>query len=108
MKYIPQGAIGDQEEMAQLDGEQVLCCGHEASTSFAGEQWGERGDAAVHPQQEQLADPNVQPPGRDPGLLNAGSIPMTDLFLNPYPNPYPDQTTAETQLNSSDPEQPLV
>lgn len=103
--------------MAQLDGEQVLCCGHEASASFAGEQWGERGNTAVHPQQEQLADPNVQPPGRDPGHLSAGStkcaddsspIPMTDLFHNPYPNPYPDETIAETQLNSTDPEQPLV
>lgn len=125
MKYIPQGAIGDQEEMAQLDGEQVLCCGHEASASFAGEQWGERGNTAVHPQQEQLADPDVQPAGRDPGHLNAGSsqcadgaapaaaghaspIPMTDLFHNPYPNPYPDETTVETQLDSTDPERPLV
>lgn len=94
--------------MAQLDGEQVLCCGHEASTSFTGEQWGERGDAAVHPQQEQLADPNVQPSGGDPGLLKAANIPMTNLFHNPYPNPYPDETSTETQLNSSDPEQPLV
>uniref|UniRef100_A0A8C5AWN1 Adenylate cyclase activating polypeptide 1b (pituitary) receptor type I n=1 Tax=Gadus morhua TaxID=8049 RepID=A0A8C5AWN1_GADMO len=55
-EYIPQGAIGDQEEMAQLDGEPVLCCGPEAPPPFAGEQWGERGDPAVHPQQEQLTD----------------------------------------------------
>lgn len=111
VKYIPQGAIGDQEEMAQLDSEQVLCCGHEASASFAGEQWGERGDAAVHSQQEQLPDPDVQPAGGDAGLLSAGqasAIPMTHLSPNPYPNPYPDETTAETQLNSSHPEQPLV
>ncbi|XP_056894361.1 pituitary adenylate cyclase-activating polypeptide type I receptor isoform X1 [Takifugu flavidus] len=107
-EFIPQGAIGDQEEMAQLDGEQVLCCGHEASPSFAGEQWRERGDAAVHPQQEQLADPHVQPAGGDPGLLKAAGIPMTHLFHNPYPNPYPDETGSETQLNSSHPEQPLV
>lgn len=101
--------------MAQLDGEQVLCCGHEASTSFAGEQWGQRGDAAVHPQQEQLADPDVQPPGRDPGHLmaaeprDAAPIPMTDL-RHPDPNTYQDEITMEmeTQLNSSDPEQPLV
>lgn len=36
---------------------------------------------------------------------------MTDLsnpYLNPYPNPYPDDAIVETQLNSSDPEQPLV
>ncbi|KAG7263096.1 hypothetical protein CRUP_000698 [Coryphaenoides rupestris] len=37
------GAIGDQEEMAQLDGEPVLCCGPEAPAPFVGEQWGERG-----------------------------------------------------------------
>ncbi|XP_028260061.1 pituitary adenylate cyclase-activating polypeptide type I receptor-like isoform X1 [Parambassis ranga] len=126
-EYIPQGAIGDQEEMAQLDGEQVLCCGPEAPASFAGEQWCERGDAAVHPQQEQLADPHVQPAGRDPGHLSTASdsarpdaakppttptlVPMTSLtnpFLNPYPNPYPDDGVMETQLTSSDPEQPLV
>ncbi|XP_034003158.1 pituitary adenylate cyclase-activating polypeptide type I receptor isoform X1 [Trematomus bernacchii] len=126
-EYIPQGAIGDQEEMAQLDGEQVLCCGPEAPASFAGEQWGERGHAAVHPQQEQLADPHVQLAGRDPGDLSPTGgdaapcsaakpdalilLPMTSLtnpFLNPYPNPYPDDTMIETQLNSSDPEQPLV
>ena len=97
--------------MAQLDGEQVLCCGHEASASFAGEQWGERGNTAVHPQQEQLSDPNVQPPGREPGHLSAGGappIPLADLFHNPYPNPYPDELTAETQLTSAVPQQPLV
>ncbi len=134
VKFLPEGAVGDQEEMAQLDGEQVLCCGPEAPASFTGEQWGERGHAAVHPQQKQLADPHVQPAGRDPGHLSgAGSdamsgndatsvpdvakpatptlVPMTSLtnpFLNPYPNPYPDETMMETQLNSSDPEQPLV
>lgn len=126
MKYIPQGAIGDQEEMAQLDGEQVLCCGPEAPASFPGEQWGERGHAAVHPQQEQLADPHVQPTGRDPGHLSGSGvdaasadpsgpekptvptlIPMTSL-TNPFLDSYPDDITMETQLNSSDPEQPLV
>lgn len=112
--------------MAQLDGEQVLCCGPEAPASFAGEQWGERGHAAVHPQQEQLADPHVQPAGGDPGHLSHGPtadahpgktdtsttlVPMTSLnnpLLNPYPNPYPDEIMMETQLNCSDPEQPLV
>ncbi|XP_066512045.1 pituitary adenylate cyclase-activating polypeptide type I receptor-like isoform X2 [Hoplias malabaricus] len=65
-EFLPEGAVGDQEEMAQLDGEQVLCCGPEAAASpFASEQWGERGNAAVHPEQEQLADPHVQPPGRE-------------------------------------------
>lgn len=65
-KFLPEGAVGDQEEMAQLDGEQVLCCGPEAAASpFASEQWGERGHAAVHPQQEQLADTDVQPAGRE-------------------------------------------
>ncbi|KAF3690465.1 Pituitary adenylate cyclase-activating polypeptide type I receptor [Channa argus] len=128
-EYIPQGAIGDQEEMAQLDGEQVLCCGPEAPASFTGEQWGERGDAAVHPQQEQLADPHVQPAGRDPGHLSGAGVddiasaagpdatkatkptlvPMTSL-TNPYldPNPYPEETMMETHLNSSDPKEPLV
>ena len=128
--------------MAQLDGEQVLCCGPEAPASVAGEQWGERGNAAVHPQQEQLADPHVQPAGGEPSDLNhvaaaaAGDaasgpnaatsgpnataaaktttptlVPMTSLtnpFFNPYPNPYPEETMMETQLNSTDPEQPLV
>ncbi|KAM8889814.1 pituitary adenylate cyclase-activating polypeptide type I receptor-like isoform 1-T1 [Synchiropus picturatus] len=122
-EYLPQGAVGDQEEMAQLDGEQVLCCGPEAPTSFAGEQWSQRGDAALHPQQEQLADPHVQPAGRESSHLSGAGdppvsndlkpaiLPMTDLsnpYLNPYPNPYPDETIVETQLNSSDPEQPLV
>ncbi|XP_027883627.1 pituitary adenylate cyclase-activating polypeptide type I receptor isoform X1 [Xiphophorus couchianus] len=124
-EYIPQGAIGDQEEMAQLDGEQVLCCGPEAPASFAGEQWGERGDAAVHPQQEQLADPNVQPAGRDPGHLSGPCgdvstgpaaaadpnpptiVPMTNL-TDPFFNTDPDESTMETQLNSSNPKQPLV
>ncbi|XP_072525438.1 pituitary adenylate cyclase-activating polypeptide type I receptor isoform X2 [Salminus brasiliensis] len=65
-EFLPEGAVGDQEEMAQLDGEQVLCCGPEAAASpFASEQWGERGHAAVHPEQEQLADPYVQPAGRE-------------------------------------------
>ncbi|XP_026801912.1 adenylate cyclase activating polypeptide 1a (pituitary) receptor type I isoform X1 [Pangasianodon hypophthalmus] len=65
-EFLPEGAVGDQEEMAQLDGEQVLCCGPEAAaSSFASEQWCERGNAAVHPEQEQLTDPHVQPPGRE-------------------------------------------
>ncbi|MEQ2161734.1 hypothetical protein GOODEAATRI_012562, partial [Goodea atripinnis] len=118
------GAIGNQEEMAQLDGEQVLCCGPEAPASFAGKQWGERGDTAVHPQQEQLADPNVQPAGRDPSHLSGHCgdastgpaaadpnpptlVPMTNL-TDPFFNTDPDESTMETQLNSSDPKQPLV
>uniref|UniRef100_A0A7N6AM81 Adenylate cyclase activating polypeptide 1a (pituitary) receptor type I n=1 Tax=Anabas testudineus TaxID=64144 RepID=A0A7N6AM81_ANATE len=80
-EYIPQGAIGDQEEMAQLDGEQVLCCGPEAPASLAGEQWSERGNAAVHPQQEQLADPHVQPAGRDPGHLSTCLEPRTGTTI---------------------------
>ncbi|XP_048867164.1 adenylate cyclase activating polypeptide 1a (pituitary) receptor type I isoform X2 [Brienomyrus brachyistius] len=64
-EFLPKGAIGDQEEMEELDGEPVLCCGPEAEAAVAGEQWGQRGDAAVHPEQEQLADPHVQPAGGD-------------------------------------------
>ncbi|AWP10473.1 putative pituitary adenylate cyclase-activating polypeptide type I receptor-like [Scophthalmus maximus] len=103
--------------MAQLDGEPVLCCGPEAPAPLAGEQRRERGHAVVHPQQEQLADPHVQPAGRGPGHLSAAAappalVPMTSLadpFLNPYPNPYPDEATVETQLDSRDPDhQPLV
>ncbi|KAL1022734.1 hypothetical protein UPYG_G00031630 [Umbra pygmaea] len=69
-EYLPEGAVGDQEEMAQLDGEQVLCCGPEAPAPFVGQQWGERGNTALHTQQEQLSDPHVQPPGRDASHLN--------------------------------------
>lgn len=65
-KFLPKGAVGDKEEMEELDGEQVLCCGPETAASpFASEQWGQRGDAAVHSEQEQLTDPHVQPAGRD-------------------------------------------
>ncbi|XP_026876997.2 adenylate cyclase activating polypeptide 1a (pituitary) receptor type I isoform X1 [Electrophorus electricus] len=75
-EFLPEGAVGDQEEMAQLDGEQVLCCGPEAAAPpFASEQWCERRHATLHPEQEQLADPNDQPPGREcqpqPTHLNA-------------------------------------
>ncbi|XP_060747311.1 adenylate cyclase activating polypeptide 1a (pituitary) receptor type I isoform X1 [Tachysurus vachellii] len=65
-EFLPEGAVGDQEEMAQLDGEQILCCGPEAAAApFASEQRRERGDAALHSEQEQLTDPHVQPPGRE-------------------------------------------
>ncbi|XP_048866404.1 pituitary adenylate cyclase-activating polypeptide type I receptor isoform X1 [Brienomyrus brachyistius] len=70
-EFLPKGAIGDEEEMAKLDGEPVLCCGPEAPAPIAGEQRGQRGDAAVHPEQEQLADPHVQPAGGDAGHLSA-------------------------------------
>lgn len=64
MKFLPEGAVRDQEEMAQLDREPVLCCGPEAAeASFVGQQWCERRDSVVHPQQEQLPDTHVQPTG---------------------------------------------
>ncbi|XP_062337418.1 pituitary adenylate cyclase-activating polypeptide type I receptor-like isoform X5 [Osmerus eperlanus] len=67
-EFLPEGAVGDQEEMAELDGEPILCCGPETATSpFPGQQRGERGDAALHPEQEQLPDPHVQPAGRERG-----------------------------------------
>nr|XP_057929516.1 pituitary adenylate cyclase-activating polypeptide type I receptor isoform X1 [Doryrhamphus excisus] len=120
-EYLPQGAIGDQEEMAQLDGEQILCCGPEAPTPFACEQRSERGDATFHPEQEQLPDPNVQPAGRESGHLigHAGNaatgvdvasgsdvnkpttpilIPMTDL-LNHDPDPNPESTLTTQQAS---------
>ncbi|XP_047445225.1 pituitary adenylate cyclase-activating polypeptide type I receptor-like isoform X5 [Mugil cephalus] len=63
-EFLPEGAVGDQEEMAQLDGEPVLCCGSEAAEApFVGQQWGERRDSAVDPKQEQLPDTHVQPAG---------------------------------------------
>ncbi|XP_028328669.1 pituitary adenylate cyclase-activating polypeptide type I receptor-like isoform X3 [Gouania willdenowi] len=63
-EFLPEGAVGDQEEMAQLDGEPVLCCGPEAAAApFVGQQWSERRHSAVHPQQEQLPDKDVQPVG---------------------------------------------
>lgn len=64
VKFLPEGAVRDQEEMAQLDREPVLCCGPEAAeASFVGQQWCERRDSVVHPQQEQLPDTHVQPTG---------------------------------------------
>ncbi|CAG12268.1 unnamed protein product, partial [Tetraodon nigroviridis] len=58
------GAVGDQEEMAQLDGEPVLRRGPEAAEApLAGQQRRQRRDSAVHPEQEQLPDPHVQPAG---------------------------------------------
>ncbi|XP_027147576.1 pituitary adenylate cyclase-activating polypeptide type I receptor isoform X3 [Larimichthys crocea] len=63
-EFLPEGAVGDQEEMAQLDGEPVLCCGPEAAKApFIGQQWSERRDSAVDPQQKQLPDTHVQPAG---------------------------------------------
>lgn len=87
VKYIPQGAIGDQEEVAQLDGEQVLCCGPEAAAPFARQQRSERGHAAVHPQQEQLADPHVQSAGRDSRHLSRHAAPGSDAG-NPTTPPW--------------------
>ncbi|KAG7488296.1 hypothetical protein MATL_G00033160 [Megalops atlanticus] len=69
-EFLPKGAVGDKEEMEELDRQPVLCCGPEAPAPFAGQQWGERGDPAVHTEQEQLPDPNVQPAGRDSGHLS--------------------------------------
>lgn len=64
MKFLLEGAVGDQAEMAQLDGEPVLRRGPEAAEApFAGQQRRERRHAAVHPEQEQLPDPHVQPDG---------------------------------------------
>jgi len=64
VKFLPEGAVGDQEEMAQLDREPVLCCGPEAAAApFVGQQRSERRDSAFDPQQEQLPDTNVQPAG---------------------------------------------
>ena len=69
-KFLPQGAVGDKEEMAELDGEPVLCGGSETPAPVPGQQRGERGDAAVHTEQEQLPDPHVQPAGREPSHLS--------------------------------------
>ncbi|XP_061109780.1 pituitary adenylate cyclase-activating polypeptide type I receptor-like isoform X1 [Conger conger] len=65
-EFLPKGAVGDKEEMAELDCQPVLCGGPEAPPPVPGQQWGERGDAAVHTQQEQLASPYVRPAGREP------------------------------------------
>ncbi|XP_054622530.1 pituitary adenylate cyclase-activating polypeptide type I receptor-like isoform X4 [Dunckerocampus dactyliophorus] len=63
-EFLPEGAVRDQEEMAQLDREPVLCCGPEAAEApFVSQQRSEWRDAAVHLEQEQLPDPHVQPPG---------------------------------------------
>ncbi|XP_037313703.1 pituitary adenylate cyclase-activating polypeptide type I receptor isoform X3 [Pungitius pungitius] len=63
-EFLPEGAVGDQEEMAQLDGEPVLCRGPEAAEApVAGQQRRERRHSAVDPQQEQLPDTDVQPAG---------------------------------------------
>ena len=90
--------------MAQLDGEPVLCCGPEAPPPFVGEQWGERGDPAVHPQQEQLTDTYVQPAGRDAGQLN-GSQSQPIIMSNPdahtATNAAAAMTTAKSTANLS-------
>lgn len=64
--FPPEGSVGDQEEVAQLDGEPILCRGPEAAEApIPGQQRCEWWHAAVHPEQEQLPDPHVQPDGRE-------------------------------------------
>ncbi len=67
--------------MAQLDGEPVLCCGYEAQASVPGQQWCKWGHTALHPQQEQLTDPYVQPAGWNTGHMSAQ---RTKLFRTSY------------------------
>ncbi|XP_062308357.1 pituitary adenylate cyclase-activating polypeptide type I receptor isoform X1 [Osmerus eperlanus] len=101
-EYLPEGAVGDQEEMAQLDGEPILCCGPEAPAPFAGQQRGERGDAALHPEQEQLPDPHVQPAGRDPRHLSPlGDAGPPASHFHTGPDTPSTPTTSTTNLPST-------
>ena len=92
--FSPKGAVGDQEEVAQLDGEPLLRGGPEAAeTPVSGQQRGQRGHPAVHPQQEQLPDTHVQPPGRErqpePAHLSAWLVDKRCPRTNPAPPPQP-------------------
>ncbi|XP_074140671.1 pituitary adenylate cyclase-activating polypeptide type I receptor isoform X2 [Sminthopsis crassicaudata] len=59
-EFLPKGAVRNKEKMAELESQPVLCCGFQAPAPLPGQQRGERGHPAVHPEQEQLADPDVQ------------------------------------------------
>lgn len=60
--------------MEELEGEPLLHYGLQAPASIPGQQWSERGHPAVHPEQEQLPAPHVQPPGRQLGHLSPVSL----------------------------------
>nr|XP_015209765.1 PREDICTED: pituitary adenylate cyclase-activating polypeptide type I receptor isoform X2 [Lepisosteus oculatus] len=66
-EFLPKGAVGNKEEMEELDSQPVLCCGFETSSSITGEQRSERGDATVHSEQEQLSDSDVEHKCGEPG-----------------------------------------
>ncbi|XP_028933696.1 pituitary adenylate cyclase-activating polypeptide type I receptor isoform X2 [Ornithorhynchus anatinus] len=69
-EFLPQGAIRNKEKMAQLESQPILCCGLQAPSPLPGQQRGEWRHPIVHSEQEQLADPHVQPPGREPGHVS--------------------------------------
>lgn len=63
--------------MAELEGEPLLRRGLQAPAPVPGQQRGERGHPALHPEQEQLPDPHVRPPGRQPGHLSPSALPSS-------------------------------
>ncbi|KAG8431262.1 hypothetical protein GDO86_019155 [Hymenochirus boettgeri] len=69
-EFLPKGAIRNKEKMEELESQPVFCCGFQTSSSVSGEQRSERGDATVHSEQEQLADPNVQHKCGEPGDMS--------------------------------------
>ncbi|XP_041422997.1 adenylate cyclase activating polypeptide 1 (pituitary) receptor type I S homeolog isoform X3 [Xenopus laevis] len=73
-EFLPKGAIRNKEEMEELESQPVFCCGFQTSSSVAGEQRSERGDATVHSEQEQFADSDVQHKRREPGDMSPQTV----------------------------------
>lgn len=71
LTFLPKGAVRNQTEMAQLDGEPLLRCWYEAQTPVPGQQRRERRHPTLHPQQKQLTDPHVQSAGWNTGHMSA-------------------------------------
>lgn len=62
-KFLLAGAGGDQTKVAELEGEPLLHHGLQAPAPISGQQRGEWGHPALHPEQEQLPAPHVWPSG---------------------------------------------
>ncbi|XP_013922925.1 PREDICTED: pituitary adenylate cyclase-activating polypeptide type I receptor isoform X1 [Thamnophis sirtalis] len=69
-EFLPQGAIRNQEKMAELESQPLFCCGFQTPPSLPGKQRSQRGDSTVHLEQEQLTDPDVQRQCRELGHMS--------------------------------------